>query len=188
MASGSSNTAPQPPAGFIGMTLGEARRMHFFQWFNLEPTTVPGAALEVFKPSGEKFHDLVTVTAQVDAAERIAMIELVVARIFIEDPREGIFAADMAKSFLEAALAPEDRAHMQHLVDTIAYGGSYAVPILAARASDHPAPEISRNSAPYLVWLDKNSHWQRPFDAVLLEVQNIVIGGIKAVRLAVRAR
>jgi hypothetical protein len=120
MAPGSEKTAPRPPTGFIGMTVDEARQSHFFQWFNLEAVTVPDTALRVFKPSGEKFHDLVTVNARVDAAGRIAMIELVVARSFIEDSREGMFAADIAKSFLEAALAPADRAHMQHL-DTIAY-------------------------------------------------------------------
>jgi hypothetical protein len=178
---------PKPACGFIGMNLDEVRQTHFFQWFNLELAVAPDAARKVFKPSGAKFHDLVTVSAQIDASQRIAMIELVVARSFIEDPREGMFAADIAKSFLEAALAPEDRAHIKHLIDTIAYGGSYAVPILAARASDGPAPETARDSAPYLVWLDKNSHWRRPFDAVLLEVQNVMTDGTKSVRLAVSA-
>jgi hypothetical protein len=177
---------PRSAAGFVGMTLDEARKAHFFQWFNLEPAgSSDGAA--VFKPSGPNFRDLVTVTARTDADERIRMIDLVVARSFIENPREGMFAADIAKSFLEAALGPEDRVSMQHLIDTIAYGGSYAVPILAASAPGRATPEIVRNSAPYLVWLDKNSHWRRPSGTALLEVQNVMAGGTKAVRLAVSA-
>ena len=177
---------PRPAVGFIGMTLDEARRTHFFQWFNLAPAGASEGPA-VFKPSGANFRDLVTVSARTDADERIRMIDLVIARSFIEDPRQGMFAADIAKSFLEAALGPEDRASMQHLIDTIACGGSYAVPILAASAPGRPAPEIVRNSAPHLVWLDKNSHWRRPSSAALLEVQNVMAGGVKAVRLAVSA-
>ena len=163
------DTRDQP---FVGMRLDQAARTAFFLWFNLEPVARPDARTTVYKPSGPSFRDLVTVTTRTDSADRIASIELSIARAFIEDPRKGMFAADIAKSFLGAALAAPDRIHVQHLIDTIAHGGTYATPILAAGPRGEPAPQIERDSAPYLIWLGRNSRWKRPFDTVLLELEN----------------
>jgi hypothetical protein len=95
-----------------------------------------------------------------------------------------MFAADIAKSFLDAALAAPERAHMQHLIDTIAYGGAYARPILAA--ARHGAElQIERLSAPYQVWLGRNPRWRRPFDSVLLRLENIENGAARTLRIVV---
>ncbi|HXP73774.1 MAG TPA: hypothetical protein VN823_06480 [Stellaceae bacterium] len=171
----------------VGMRLDQAGRTAFFLWFNLEPVARRDARTTAFKPSGPSFRELVTVTVRTDDADRIAAIELSIARSFIEDPRQGMFAADIAKSFLGAALAAPDRAHMQHLIDTIAYGGTYAKPILAAEPRGGPAPQIERDSAPYLVWLGRNPYWRRPFDTVLLELENAETERGGALRLAVSA-
>jgi hypothetical protein len=45
--------------------------------------------------------------------------------------------------------------------------------------------EILRDSAPYQVWLGSNSHWRRPFDAVLLRLENIEIEGVPSLRIVV---
>ena len=74
---------------------------------------------------------------------------------------------------------------MQHLIDTIAYGGRYARPIITAAAADRPQPRIERESAPYLVWRGENDYWQRPFNAVRLVLENVTSGGGAALRILV---
>ena len=174
------------PTGLVGMRLDEATRTDFFHWFQLEPVGQLEAGTISFKPSGSSFRDLVTVALRTDN-NRVAAIALVIARSFVEDPQQGMFAADIAKSFLMAALAPPDRAHMQHLIDTIAYGGAYARPILAVAPKGGREPEIVRGSAPYQVWLGRNSHWRRPFDTVLLTLENLEDAHGSVIRIAVSA-
>ena len=60
--------------------------------------------MTAFKPSGEKFHPLVTVKVTTDGAGRILALEMALARSFIDSPRDGIYARDIAKSFLQAGL------------------------------------------------------------------------------------
>ena len=168
----------------VGLRLDDAARTEFFRWFHLEPTARLDAHTIPFKPSGSDFRELVTVTARTSDDGLITAIDLAVARSFIEDPKQGMFAADMAKSFLAAALAAPDRAHMQHLIDTIGHGGRYARPILILGA-ERRALEIEPDSAPYQVWLGRNSHWRRPFDAVLLRLENVVIEAVPSLRIVV---
>jgi hypothetical protein len=176
--------AAQP--ALVGMRLDEVTHTGFFQWFHLEPAGQLDAHTTSFKPSGPDFHELVTVTARTDDAGGVVAIELAIARSFIEDPRQGMFAADIAKSFLAVALAAPDREHMQHLIDTIGYGGTYARPILTA-ASRARELQIERASAPYLVWLGQNPRWRRPFDTVLLRLENVVDGPAPSLRISVTA-
>jgi hypothetical protein len=168
------------------MPLGEALRTDFFQWFHLAPAERPDSHTTWFKPSGASFRELVTVTIGTDDTSRIAIVELMLARSFIEDPQQGMFAADIAKSFLGAALAASERAHMQHLIDTIAYGGTYARPILAA-ATRGQALQIERDSAPYQVWLGRNPRWRRPFETVLLRLENVENGPAPSLKISVSA-
>lgn len=168
----------------VGLRLEEAARTGFFQWFQLEPTSRPDCQATCFKPSGPSFRELVTVTARTGDQDRIAAIDLVIARSFIEDPQRGMFAADIGKSFLAAALSPPDRPHMQHLIDTIGYGGQYARPILTGRRALQGL-EIERQSAPYQVWLGRNAHWRRPFDTVLLQLENLEVAGVPSLRISV---
>jgi hypothetical protein len=168
------------------MRLDEAMRTDFFQWFHLEPAARPDGRTTSFRPSGPSFRELATVTARTDDANGIVAIELVLARSFIEDPRQGMFAADIAKSFLSAALAAPDRDHMQHLIDTIGHGGRFARPILSAAPRDAGKLQIERDSAPYQVWLGRNRQWRRPFDTVLLRLEN-TDGPVPSLRIAVGA-
>lgn len=168
------------PLGFIGMTLAEAGRTEFFAWFNFvpDPGARPGEAR--FLPGAPAFAGLAALAAQLDRAQRIDAIALTVARRFIDDPDQGMFAADLGKSFLQAALAPADRTPVQHLIDTIAFGGRFRRPTL--RHAESPMPALNRDSAPYLVWLGRNPRWERPFAAVRLTLEAMPDG----VRIAVR--
>jgi hypothetical protein len=176
--------AESAPLGFIGMSLDDATKTELFQWFHFAPEASPAAGVSVFKPSGEKFHDLATLSVAIGADGRITAIDLAIARSFIDDPRDGIFAADLGKSFLAAVLPPDDRTAMQHLIDTIGYGGNFGRQVITGA----PGPanlQIIRDSAPYLVWLDRNEYWQRPVGAVSLRLENVRLDDTAVLRIKV---
>jgi len=179
--------AESAPLGFIGMSLDDATKTELFQWFHFAPVASPAAGAAVFKPSGEKFHDLATLSAAVGADGRITAIDLAIARGFIDDPRDGIFAADLGKSFLAAALPPDDKTAMQHLIDTIGYGGNFGQQVIT-RAPGPVNLQIVRDSAPYLVWLDRNEYWQRPVGAVSLRLENVQLDDTAVLRITVGAK
>ena len=169
-----------PPASLLlGATLDAAAATDFFQWFHLERQ--PGATngQVEFRPSGAAFRDLVAVTIHQDARCIIAGAEIRIARSFIDDPDQGMNAADIAASFLTAALPPRDLAGMQHLVDTLRHHDRYARPRIAV--AGQPPPEVHPDSAPYLVWLGRNPHWTRPESATALNLEDSGSG----VRIAV---
>jgi hypothetical protein len=70
---------------------------HFFTWFNLQRADGDG----VYRPSGQSFRDLVSLTVDAPGG-RLEALSLAVSRGFIDDPRQGAFARDIVKSFLEA--------------------------------------------------------------------------------------
>jgi len=102
----------------------------------------------------------VLVKLQLDAIDEVAAAAIEIARSFVDDPNEGMFAADFAASFLTAALDGDDLAGMQHLIDTLRHDWRYARPRIAL--AHQPAPAIHVDSAPYLVWLGRNDRWARP--------------------------
>jgi hypothetical protein len=92
--------------GTLGRTLESVRQSEFFQWFHLEQVerTPEGPGENVrFRPSGESFRDLCWLDALAAPTGEMVRIELVVRRAFIEG-NQGLFAQDLVKSFLNAAL------------------------------------------------------------------------------------
>src|SRR5580692_5567936 len=107
--------------GAMGETLESARRTEFFAWFNLEEAgrraEPPGEAVR-FRPSGAKFRELCyldALTAPQAPGAPLVALELVVRREFIEG-RDGIFAQDLVKSFLLAALPDACREVLQEFL------------------------------------------------------------------------
>jgi hypothetical protein len=92
--------------GALGQTLGTARQTDFVLWFHLEETErrleMPGEVVR-FRPSGPKFHDLCYLDVLTASTGEMVRMELVIQRIYI-DGRDGVFAQDLVKSFLLAAL------------------------------------------------------------------------------------
>jgi len=92
--------------GKMGKTLATARETGFFQWFHLvqsdEAAEEPGR-LTRFRPEGKAFRDLCSLEALEDSNGDLVQLELTVSRTFIEG-RERVFAQDLVKSFLVAAL------------------------------------------------------------------------------------
>ena len=131
--------------GFIGANIDKLRHgSDFFTWFHLEPAgqaevDVTGITSE-FKPSGAAFRDHVTLRVRTDAGGTIEEIWLEIERKFIEDPKEGIFACDLAKSFLRHASSPEDSSTVHALAAEIESNAGSSQPIIATREHQKPLP------------------------------------------------
>jgi hypothetical protein len=127
----------QAPAagGMIGADLTAVRQSSdFFNFFHLAPTGPANAPGVIdFRPSGSEFTSLVDVGVTVDGADRITAMSLTLARSFIDDPANGVFARDIAKSFLQAAPPPADAQQVGLLATDISRTGAQGyVPQTAA--------------------------------------------------------
>ena len=126
------------------------------------------------------------VTAHTDTAQHVNAIALVLTRAFIDHPGDGMFAADIGKSFLEVSLSSADRESVQYLIDTIAAGGHSNRPVIMVEYPEPRAHHIQRESPAYLAWLGHNPHWKQAFDVVSLELDNARIAGAKDLEIVVR--
>lgn len=86
----------------FGNSLAALEGSHFFHWFSLEATGVSGAT-RTYRPAGAAFHDLVKLDVILSSGS-VREMRLSVARSFIDDARNGAFALDLTKSFLQDAL------------------------------------------------------------------------------------
>ncbi len=98
----------QENAGLFGTKLAEAEQSQdLFTFFHLARTgreDLPDhRAMVLFKPTGEAFRPLVTLAVVTDAQGLVEGMRLEVARTFIDNAAQGVFAADLVKSFLASA-------------------------------------------------------------------------------------
>jgi hypothetical protein len=87
--------------GAFGDTLETARAAEFFAWFHLEPVDEDAGSAKRFRPSGA-FGDRVALDVELDEQQRLVRMALRLRRDFIDDARDGAFAADAAQSFVRA--------------------------------------------------------------------------------------
>ncbi len=121
---GGSAAGGELEGGFLNQPLAEVQKTGFFTWFHLGETRreagANGVQKVVFQPTGEKFHDLAIVTVTINSESTIQRIELVLKRSFISGGN-GVFAADIAKSFLHDAPPRDDASQLTVLADEIQY-------------------------------------------------------------------
>jgi len=91
------------------LNLESERGSEFFTWFHLAPVGTPIAvdgsqAWHSFRPTGSAFQALVEVDVLSEADGKIEGASLGLDRSFIDDPRNGVFARDIAKSFMAWAV------------------------------------------------------------------------------------
>ena len=108
----------EPPFGAFGDQLNVATATHFFRWFQLAPVYEKPTSHRTkrYRPSGPAFHNLVSFEIGMDTEERIARMTLELDRSFIDDARNGAFAADIASSLLENATGSRDRPQVGALI------------------------------------------------------------------------
>jgi hypothetical protein len=127
----------------------------FFSWFHLAPvgtpTTVGGSqAWHGFRPTGSAFQALVEVDVLSEADGKIEAASLGLDRSFIDDPRNAVFARDIAKSFLAWAIrkpSPQISALIANLADLSSAGGTI---IMRGPAPQPPPPDTTGGYRVYL--------------------------------------
>lgn len=153
---------PQTPAGGFGETLEQAKQTGFFKWFMLAQTaesTDSGAKQITFQPTGDQFHNLTHVNVKVDAQGHIVAIELVLSREFVDSSSVGIFARDIAKSFVQTGVNPQDQENVVNLVREIDQPQGSSAPIILHQDAVKPPPS-GPPSQGYLVYLGKRDAFQ----------------------------
>lgn len=160
--------------GFLGEPIAQVERSGFFGWFSLEKTAErPGAGgtrIITFQPSGAKFHDLARVEATLGRDQRIVEIDLVLARSFVESSSDGIFANDIAKSFLRAAVPDSDAGAVADLADEIEASATTDRPLL-----EGPHAPVTRPTEPspgFLVFLGRRDSYQLTLSTASLALGN----------------
>src|ERR1700738_759124 len=91
--------------GELGDNVDDLVASPFFAWFNLERVGEQrheGTDVLSFRPEGPAFHDLAELRVSAAVDGRIDSVELRLAREFVDDRRNGMFARDLAKSLLRA--------------------------------------------------------------------------------------
>ena len=161
----------------LGMSLAEAKETEFFTWFHLEQTgTETGAdqpPVVIFKPNGDAFRALVTVRTALDNQQHIVRIELLLARSFLNDRRQGIFANDIAKSLLLDATSGADHDAIQGLANDISSNQKGRDRLITE--APLPAPP-DRPGPAYLTYLGERHMDTEQLASSTLHFENLKLG------------
>jgi hypothetical protein len=153
---------PQTLTSGFGETLEQAKQTGFFQWFMLEQTgvaAVNGGKEFLYQPSGERFHDLARVKVTTDGRGRIVAVELALQRGFVDSSSVGIYARDIAKSFLQSGVDPQDTETITKLVGEIDQLKGSSAPVIVHHDAVKPSP-AGAPSEGYQVYLGKRDAFQ----------------------------
>jgi hypothetical protein len=96
--------------GSFGSTPDDVLLTDFYGWFHfgqLADSHVDDGATTMTHRTTGGFRDLVTLTVATGADGLIDLLSLRVARSFIDDPRDGIFALDVVASFIREGAADQ---------------------------------------------------------------------------------
>lgn len=162
--------------------LSQMQKGDFFRFFNLVHFRTDKAATLHrdrlhFRPSGERFQKLVTLSVQMDGKpDQVGEVALSVSRQFIDDRTMGMFARDIVKSFLQANLTAKDAQAMGDLVNEI----WHHTPPGTRRISIAEAPPLPATPTPgYQVFLGSAKRFERELvrDRLTLENRADYTGG-----------
>jgi hypothetical protein len=180
-----------PAAAQVGKRLEEARKEDFWTYFHLEPTgparVESGRAVTEFRTTAPRFRPLARVTAEVDASGVIRAMGLELARSFVDDAQGGVFARDIAKSFLRAALPADDLPDMETLANEIEHPRQDAPGTTTVRL--RPAPDLPRDPTPaYEVYLGRSPSFSRTLEACVVELRNSAGGDGSLLTISITGR
>jgi hypothetical protein len=142
--------AEQVSFGSFGSTPDDVSGTDFYGWFHfgqLTKTLAEEGVTTVTHRTTGGFRDLVVLTVAADADGQTDSLSLRVARSFIDDPRDGVFALDVVASFIRegavgqgfeagfALLLGDLRSHM-HRYSHVVYTDSNPLPPLPRLPGD----------------------------------------------------
>ena len=170
-----------PPHGLVGQPAAAAGHSDLFGFFHLAQTDShrcgPGVT-QGFRSTGPQFHRLAAVQVTLDAHGEIAAMTLVLDRAFIDDRSNGVFAKDLAKSFLREA---SGGGSATHLAGEIEAGSLAGMTVVSGRPL--PAGPKGPPSAAYQVFLGRGPAANAAAEG--LAVVNEKEGGKPVLRISV---
>jgi hypothetical protein len=176
--------------GQFGGRLDQAKEANFFQWFHLEQTDLRRAGAQTvvaFKPSGEKFRPLVTLNVTTDGQEGLQALELVMSRVFVDDPRDGVFARDIVKSLLLAVFAGAGDQGLTDLTNELQYPLFYGPGVIVRP----PSADLKLPEAPtpcYQVYLGRQTACTLDLADQRLRLENRRVGETQSLIVEIRPR
>jgi hypothetical protein len=144
-----------PPRGLV---LEQARAGEFFTFFQLERTCAPRPTLDgqfwhCFRPGGEKFRSLVELAVLTDSADRVVSARLGLDRAFVDHATDGVFARDIAKSYLSWSIPRPIPSAAALLIENIGDFPAAGTPMIMR--SPQPRPRGSDSTGGYDVYLGR---------------------------------
>lgn len=136
----------------LGHTLVQALRTDLFTHFSLEEEAPSANGTHTYRPHADLFKYLVVVTVSTNG-DKIDSMKLNVARTFVEDTANGIFARDLTKSFLLEAVPPADQFRYTGFLDSL-------------------WKRVPGGGPGYEVYLGKKDSWSDNGDASFVEMSN----------------
>jgi len=126
---------------------------------------------------------LVKLDAVLDQQDRIAALHLSLAKPFVDDHKDGIFARDVAKSFLRSALTEPDAGSVTVLADEIEYRHNF--PVIAHASSQRPQlpPQPTLG---FLAFVGRKQLYEETFSSSSLRIQQTTTEADEAVVVTVR--
>lgn len=120
----------------MGMSLAKAQKMDVLTHFHFQEvrrkTTESGDTLVMF---AARCMDSVSIISfmVVGKEEKIRLASLVMHRSFIDEPKLGVFARDLAKSFLAQAVPEADLPQLKTTIAEITFGGETPQPVTVGK-------------------------------------------------------
>jgi hypothetical protein len=141
-----------------------------FHWERYEPPSrlAGGNVWNGFRPRGEAFRGFATLNIETDAEDRILDIKLCLDRAFIEHPRNGVLARDLAASFLRWSLSEEEQIAIAGFLRELGDLGPNVI-----RLGKPPAPPDGEPSPTYRVFLGRDKEYDTDFPDRRLRLVNL---------------
>jgi len=174
----------------FGDTRQAAEQSGFFRWFTLQEvgaeSPAPTRLTVHYRPEGPAFRSLTEVVLTLDESGRLSGLELRLARSFIDDPRNGLFARDIAKTLLRDSLNGANAVLLADLINEIEFGVTGAVPVVTARTD----PVALRDEATpgYLVFLGRRGRHEVRLNDGRLILENYVREAVPWFRMVVAVK
>jgi hypothetical protein len=174
--------------GLRWQRIKDAKQTEFFRWFSFVENGVAkdegGNTIISFRPEGEKFRSLVKLDAVLDEEGRIAGLHLSLVKSFVDDDRDGIFARDIAKSFLRSAFPEADNGAVTVLADEIE--GRHNFPVITHASSLHPELPL-QPTAGFLTYIGRQQLYEESYSRSSLRIEQTRTEDGEAVVITVRA-
>jgi len=172
------------PLGELGGTVEQARKTEFFRFFHLEETVRQGPVVH-FKPSAEKFRSLVTLNLSLDSRQLLAGAELILSRAFVDSGSDGMFARDIAKSFLWIVTTAEERNGIAGLLAEIAQPPANLSGTLIVR--EGAAPRVATAPSPgYWTFLGEQKSYEQRVNGGRIRLENRDVDGLPVLAITRR--